>query len=133
MNREDTLERIQLQILWDRLLAVVEEQAQTLVREEMRRLVEPLERQLNIARDWIRSGELALTDPAELNRRFIPTLAHLEQVSGLAIAGDDGADAQGIEHPSGRIVDGRRKGRLYTAVEQQHLPIRVAQNRRRSG
>ena len=27
MNREDTLERIQLQILWDRLLAVVEEQA----------------------------------------------------------------------------------------------------------
>lgn len=32
MNRENTLERIQLQILWDRLLAVVEEQAQTLVR-----------------------------------------------------------------------------------------------------
>ena len=32
MNRDDTLERIQLQILWDRLLAVVEEQAQTLVR-----------------------------------------------------------------------------------------------------
>ncbi|MEJ2385724.1 MAG: hydantoinase B/oxoprolinase family protein [Xanthomonadales bacterium] len=32
MNRGDTLERIHLQILWDRLLAVVEEQAQTLVR-----------------------------------------------------------------------------------------------------
>ena len=32
MNRNETLERIQLQILWDRLLAVVEEQAQTLVR-----------------------------------------------------------------------------------------------------
>jgi len=32
MNRDDTLERIQLQILWNRLLAVVEEQAQTLVR-----------------------------------------------------------------------------------------------------
>ena len=32
MRRDDTLERIQLQILWDRLLAVVEEQAQTLVR-----------------------------------------------------------------------------------------------------
>ena len=32
MKRDDTLERIQLQILWDRLLAVVEEQAQTLVR-----------------------------------------------------------------------------------------------------
>ena len=32
MSRDDTLERIQLQILWNRLLAVVEEQAQTLVR-----------------------------------------------------------------------------------------------------
>jgi hypothetical protein len=75
------------ELAWSRIT-----QAQTLVREEMRRLVEPLERQLNIARDWIRSGELALTDPAELNLRFIPTLAHLEQVSGLAIAGDDGAE-----------------------------------------
>ncbi len=75
------------ELAWSRIT-----QAQTLVREEMRRLAEPLERQLNIARDWIRSGELALTDPAELNRRFIPTLAHLEQVSGLVIAGDDGAE-----------------------------------------
>ncbi|MEJ2385510.1 MAG: hydantoinase B/oxoprolinase family protein, partial [Xanthomonadales bacterium] len=32
MKRDDVRERIQLQILWDRLLAVVEEQAQTLVR-----------------------------------------------------------------------------------------------------
>ena len=32
MTRDGTIERIQLQILWDRLLAVVEEQAQTLVR-----------------------------------------------------------------------------------------------------
>jgi hypothetical protein len=75
------------ELAWSRIT-----QAQTLVREEMRRLAEPLERQINIARDWIRSGELPLTEPAELNRRFIPTLAHLEQVSGLAIAADDGAE-----------------------------------------
>ena len=32
MNESHALERIQRQILWDRLLAIVEEQAQTLVR-----------------------------------------------------------------------------------------------------
>jgi len=62
------------------------------VREEVAGLAAPLERQLYIARDWLRTGDLELGDQQGLNARFIPALAHLDQVSGLIIADQQGRE-----------------------------------------
>jgi len=73
------------ELAWSRI-----SQAIALVREEVAGLTAPLERQLYISRDWLRTGDLDLTDQDALNARFMPTLSHLDQVSGLVIADHDG-------------------------------------------
>jgi hypothetical protein len=67
-------------------------QATTLVREEVRRLLEPAARQLSILRDQGRSGELKLGDSARLTRQLLPALTHLPRLSGLVVADDQGGE-----------------------------------------
>jgi hypothetical protein len=64
----------------------------TQVRDEVFGLTAPVERQLYIARDWLRAGDLQLIDQEAMNARFMPTLAHLDQVSGLMIADEQGRE-----------------------------------------
>ncbi len=65
-------------------------QAATLVREEVKRLLDPAAQQLAILRDQGRAGELKLDHPARLTRQLIPALTHLPRVSSLSIADDTG-------------------------------------------
>jgi hypothetical protein len=65
-------------------------QSTTLVREEVKRLLDPVARQLAILRDQGRAEELKLGDPARLTRQLIPALTHLPRLSSLSIADDQG-------------------------------------------
>ncbi len=67
-------------------------QATAQVREELRRLLEPTEKQLAILRDWGRAGDLNRDDIDALTRRLVPTLTHHSQLSGLIIADDSGSE-----------------------------------------
>ena len=62
------------------------------VKEEVRRLLEPVEQQLKIARARLRDGELRFSDPPQLTGHFIPALRYLPQISGLVIADEGGAE-----------------------------------------
>ena len=66
--------------------------AMSLVREEVRRLGEPVERQLRIIRSWGRAGELPFGDPKTLNSRLIPVLGQMPQVSGAILVDESGAE-----------------------------------------
>ncbi len=68
------------------------EHATGAARQELRRLFDPARQLLLLGRGWGKNGELDLADPQALSRRFIPALATVEQIEGLLIARDDGAE-----------------------------------------
>ncbi|MBK1722706.1 RNA-binding domain-containing protein [Thiocystis violacea] len=68
------------------------EAATTLVRDEVRNLLVPVQQQLLIIRDGLHSAEIAPADEHELNLRLVPTLAHMRQIAGAIDAMEDGAE-----------------------------------------
>ena len=83
-------------VLWgaysavDRLSAEVIERASTETQAKLEGFFKPVERTLNTALDWGRSGTLDPRDVKGMNRRFIPVLEHLPQVSSMLVATPDG-------------------------------------------
>ncbi len=67
-------------------------QSMVRVRDEVRRLLEPVEQQLAILRDLGRTGELDRGDVSRLTAQMLPTLTHLPQLSSLIIVDDSGAE-----------------------------------------
>ncbi len=66
--------------------------ATRMAREEVRNFVQPLSRQLLIARDGLTlAGAEALT-PTQLTGRFLPILRHLDQIAGALLADEDGGE-----------------------------------------
>jgi hypothetical protein len=49
----------------------------------------PIVSQVTIIKDWIRSGDLKTSQPANLSARFIPILEQLPQIYSIMIASDD--------------------------------------------
>jgi len=49
----------------------------------------PIVSQVSIIKDWIRSGDLKTSNPADLNARFIPILEQLPQIYSIKIASED--------------------------------------------
>ncbi len=64
--------------------------ASALVRDEVRNLLLPVQQQLLILRDGLRSARIAPGDEAALNLRLIPTLAHMEQIASAIDAAESG-------------------------------------------
>lgn len=66
--------------------------ATRMAREEVRNFVQPLSRQLLIARDGLTlAGAEGLT-PTQLTDRLLPTLRHLDQIAGALLADEDGGE-----------------------------------------
>ncbi len=61
-------------------------------RGELRLFFDPVVTNLKIAARWGATGEIDPTDVAGLNRRFIPLLDQIPQVSSLLVARDDGVE-----------------------------------------
>jgi hypothetical protein len=66
--------------------------ATALVRDEVRNLIGPVEQQLLIARDGLRSSSLIPQDRSALNERFRPVMLHVDQIAGSIFADDTGAE-----------------------------------------
>lgn len=68
-------------------------EATTLVRDEVRNLLGPVDRNLRIARDGIRAAGLTpASDPSSLRARLLPALRHIDQIAGVIYADSTGAE-----------------------------------------
>ncbi len=63
-----------------------------LVRDEVRNLLTPVQQQLLIIRDALRSADLTPKDTRALNEHLMPTLSHVRQIAGAVYATDSGAE-----------------------------------------
>ena len=68
------------------------ENAMGVARQELRSLFDPTRQLLLLARGWGNTGELDISDPEDLNRRFIPALETIPHIEGLLIARADGSE-----------------------------------------
>ncbi len=84
--------------------------ATALVRDEVRNLINPVEQQLLITRDGLRTSSLSPRDRDALNERLLPVIRHVDQIAGAIFADDtgseyfllrEGADWVGRERPPG--------------------------------
>lgn len=66
--------------------------ATTLVRDEVRALLLPVEQQLLIIRDGLASAGLTPSDAQGLTQRIVPIMAHMTQIAGAVDASANGAD-----------------------------------------
>lgn len=66
--------------------------ATSMVRDEVRNLLLPVQQQLLIIRDGLESAHIAPKDEEALNLRLIPTLAHIKQIAGAIDATGDGRE-----------------------------------------
>lgn len=97
-------------------------QAKQLLREEMRRLLEPVERQLAIVREMGRTGELARGDTRRLATQLMPMLGQLPQLSGLSITDRSGWQYFLVRDNGGwliRVRDAGESGRVVWTRWQQ--------------
>lgn len=97
--------------------------ASTLVRDEVRGLLLPVQQQLLILRDGLRSRELSPLDVEALNTQLMPALMHMDQIAGAAYA-----DASGREYFL-RREDGRwiTRERAATPDPSVEAAARIAQ------
>jgi hypothetical protein len=63
-----------------------------LVRDEVKNLLVPVERQLLIVRDGLRNAGLTPTDRRPLDQLMVPVMEHLDQVAGTAYADSSGSE-----------------------------------------
>ena len=66
--------------------------ATRMAREEVRNFVQPLSRQLLIARDGLTLAGVEALTPTQLTGRFLPILRHLDQIAGALLADEDGGE-----------------------------------------
>ena len=66
--------------------------ATRMAREEVRNFVQPLSRQLLIARDGLTLAGAEALNPTQLTGRFLPILRHLDQIAGALLADEDGGE-----------------------------------------
>jgi len=66
--------------------------ATALVRKEVQALIGPVQQQLLITRDDLRSADLTQADAKALNDRFRPVIRHVDQISGIIFADDRGSE-----------------------------------------
>jgi hypothetical protein len=64
----------------------------TLVRDEVRSLLTPVQQQLLIVHDALRSNDLTPRDTRALNAQMMPTMTHMDQIAGAVFADDRGAE-----------------------------------------
>ena len=66
--------------------------ATTLVRDEVRALLTPVQQQLLIVHDALRSNDLTPRDTQALNAQMMPTMTHMGQIAGAVFADERGAE-----------------------------------------
>ena len=66
--------------------------ATRMAREEVRNFVQPLSRQLLIARDGLTLAGVEALTPTQLTGRFLPIMRHLDQIAGALLADEDGGE-----------------------------------------
>ncbi len=66
--------------------------ATALVRDEVRSLLTPVQQQLLIVHDALRSNDLTPRDTRALNAQMIPTMTHMHQIAGAVFADERGAE-----------------------------------------
>lgn len=86
------------------------ESASTLVRDEVRSLLLPVQQQLLIIRDGLHSAAIVPGDESALNARLIPTLAHMEQIAGAIDAAEDGREYLLLRQGTGWVTRLREPG-----------------------
>jgi len=91
-------------------------EASQLVRDEVRNLILPVEQQLLIARDGLRSAGTGPEDRAALDARFVPILRHMDQVAGAILADADGHEYFLRREGDGWLVRERAAGEADSAV-----------------
>ncbi len=64
----------------------------TFVRDEVRSLLTPVQQQLLIVHDALRSNDLTPRDTRALNAQMIPTMTHMHQIAGAVFADERGAE-----------------------------------------
>jgi len=89
--------------------------AAQLVRDEVQNLLLPVEQQLLIARDGLIAEEAATSDRAALDTRFMPTLRHMEQITGTIFADDKGSEYFLLRETDGWTIRQRAPGASGTA------------------
>jgi hypothetical protein len=97
-------------------------EASQLVRDEVRNLIVPVEQQLLIARDGLRSAGIGPDERAGLDARFIPILRHMAQVAGAVLADGDGAEYFLRSDGDGWLVRERASGELGVATQTRLGP-----------
>ncbi|MGB5834133.1 MAG: ATP-binding protein, partial [Thiohalocapsa sp.] len=66
--------------------------ATALVRDEVRSLLTPVQQQLLILHDALRSNDLAPDDTRALNAQMMPALTHIDQIAAAVFADESGAE-----------------------------------------
>lgn len=66
--------------------------ATALVRDEVRSLLTPVQQQLLIMQDALRSNDLTPNDTLALNAQMMPALTHIDQIAGAVFANDLGTE-----------------------------------------
>ncbi len=79
----------------------------------LRLFFQPVEQELLVARDWIRSGVVDAEKPGEVNLFLVPVIEHYPQISSLMIADDRGREHMllCIERPRSGTVERQWKCR----------------------
>lgn len=102
-------------------------------REELRNFIQPISRQLLIARDGLTLAGAEALRPAQLTGRFLPILRHLDQIAGALLADQDGGEyflRREGEQWLVRAVDPQHPGRvILTRLDASGTPLETWEDR----
>ena len=111
--------------------------ATRIAREEVRNFVQPLSRQLLIARDGLALSGVEALSTERLTHRFLPILRHLDQMAGAILADQDGGEyflRREGEQWLVRERDPGQPGRLtFTRLDAAGSPLETWTNEVREG
>jgi len=101
--------------------------ATRMAREELRNFIQPLSRQLLIARDGLTLAGAEALAPTQLTGRFLPILRHLDQIAGAILADEAGGEyflrREGEEWLM-RVIDPHQPGRVnLTRLDASGTPL----------
>lgn len=99
-------------------------QALILVREEMRRLSDPIENQLRIIRGWGLSKILPFADPVALADRLFPVLMQTPKAAAIVVADARGAERFLMSDGGDRLMRVRAPGDVQTVTWTRWRPGR---------
>lgn len=75
-----------------------------LVRDEVRNLLGPVEQQLLIARDGLRTARVSPSDHPALDERLAPSMQHIQQIAGTIYADDAGNEYFLVREDAGWVT-----------------------------